>query len=357
MSTKFIKIMSVTTIAGLLLASFISLTETVPQSQGNVSDDFLDEDMESCYVVSNSAYADGGTAYASSAVGIWNCFWNPAEDRWQYTFKIGGMGSSTGLSGIRSAAIEIEAPVSTENNIIIDEILHSSYIWSTPRSNSGSSDTAKVSNLVISVLISAIGGPAAGITWSLASAVISELGSGLDELNYRDNYRWYLWQWSPDIDQTCQQVVINAKLKSDKTESFTAEYFLFGPTYELLSPGKMKLTMTSPKFDGPELSLMSEEERTNIGISTVHRDQLQSVANSYNLSRDVVDHLLESQDEEFYFTSSDVKCDNVASSGPNTTTAYDDNDMASDIKTDVLTKTPEMECIYRVERNIDPTNI
>lgn len=290
-----------------ILVTFCLITlpigNVVSTVSGSVGSNFLDEDMESCYVSTDDAEFTMGTARASAAVGVWNCTWDELFG-WQYVYKIGGMGVSTG-DRIRSATIEVEAEVN--DNIAIQIQNMSSDTWSAPSSNTGTAEMVDVSMLVIDVLLAAA--PAGiGLTWTAASAVLSALRSDSGETTYSTNYGKMVWTWDLWQHQVCQQTLLVAYVQPNCTESCTIEYTLFGPNFGTLYPGIFEFTMSAPSYSGSEIRSMSIEERESVGITTIQRDDLLYRASELNLSPEVVINFLSTDSEEFYIANSTPTC-------------------------------------------------
>lgn len=303
--------------------SFVVVTTMILSASGiinavsavDIMDHILpDEDMDACYVASDDVTVSGVKVDVSSVVGVWNCHWDDNRNKWQYDYKVGGMGVSTGGKLIRGTMIQVESQ-KDDNDIDIEVMLNDKYTWSSPSSSpNGANAALSVSNLLMSVLISAIGTPAAGVAWSVASAVISSMGPGVDDFSYHNNYRNLGWSWSSDINKTAQQAIFQAYLIPGVTKSLTAEYVVFGPGYEVLTPGVFKMTMTSPNVRGDSPTEMTIPERESQGIITVQRENLTSGALELSLSSEVIDNMLSSEEDEFYFASAPVRCEFIKNS-------------------------------------------
>lgn len=301
-----------TIVVVISIIAIIPLCTSIEASADEKSE-FIDDDMFACYSIHDSITGYSGpatdiecTVNAAAAVGIWDCVWNDIDDKWTYNFNIGGMGISNDREVFDAASIEIKGPDNSE--IIILDKLHTDYTWSTPSSEFEEiQNKDKLSNLVIDVILSIIGGPIEDI-WSASNDVISIMGNELDDFDYSDNYRRYYWTWDPLINKTCQQVRIVAEMEPETTQSFTAEYTLYGDIFDSFTLNKFTLTMTAPKtpLEGP--SALSESEREANGIKTVNKEELVSYAISIGMPEEVVSAIQGLNEEELYFSNNTVTC-------------------------------------------------
>ena len=282
-----IKLTCLSVIAIIAMSSFGGASCAV--SGGDGWDEIMNDNrIQNCYVttdefsVNNSSTgAPDHTMSVSTSVGVWNCAWNPTDKTWDYKYKITGMGiCSDEIPKISSAHIVVES--SGSDNIRLDGMEDSEYTWSTPSSNSDDIEKAgEVLAIGIDIILSVIpGADVLGTIWGTTNDVISLLRNDPGSLSSRDDYRHYTWDWTPLVEDVCQQVSIVAKLSHKANESITIDYYTKDFHGDERSPGKFKFTMSAPETEGYPNNL-TLEERESAGITTVARSDLISSADRY----------------------------------------------------------------------------
>lgn len=307
-----IKLVSAAIIIGMIAMPF-SITDKV-DSVGEGWDQIInDNTMEACYTSTDTINYSGSKVNVSTAVGVWNCFWNPSDHVWQYDYNISGTGFS-GRYNIDGASVEIIGPSDPESTLILYDKNHSVYSWSVPSSDEDEIEKKEaVSQLLFDVLLALIPiEDAFEDAWTVASDIIELVGDGCNNHESGDNQLRYFWEWSPNVNKTAQQIRIVAEMGKSETQSFTVEYKLHG-SFGSLSPGIMRLTMTSPTTDGyPDE--MTPLQRESAGIRTVQNEDLVTFASELNLTPSDVIQLLSTQQEEFYFAISTPTCEIIEES-------------------------------------------
>lgn len=280
-------------------------------------DDIInDNTIEACYTTTDTIDYSGSKVNASLAVGAWNCFWNPTDHVWQYDFNISGMGAS-GLNVINGATIDVTGP-SNSGEITLYDKGHSKYSWSVPSSDEDEiEEREKVSQLLFDILLAMVPvEDAFEDIWTIASDIVELVGDGCDDYESGDNNLRYSWEWSPNIDKTAQQVRIVAELGSAVTQSFTVEYTIHGG-FGSLSPGTLRLTMSSPTTEGyPDE--MTAEERDAAGIRTIQKVDILEQAEELSLTSNQILQLISSPEDEFYYFTSEPVCEIITDSSDGT---------------------------------------
>jgi hypothetical protein len=250
---------------------------------------------------------------AASTVSIpIGCWGTSLDGWWNYKFVVTGMGESTNGDCIDSARMEIDGrsnESSSTDPLIMTHYNHSDISWSMPSTSGESFDYTPEITLVAQTLIGLLN-PSATVSMvsSLLLSFIGMIKGTSSGYTIGDNHFIRMLDWNPRINWTSQNMVFMADVLPGYEVSFTAEYGVFGPTFEYLSAGTHVITITAPPVpeDGP--SSMTAEERDAAGIFTVPRVQLQSRASELGLSDATVQEMMDSDKDEFYFTSATPMC-------------------------------------------------
>lgn len=263
----------------------------------------------SVHYLYNYSYHD---LYGASSLGYWDARWSPEYNSWAYGCKIAGGFNATGTYGfpshgmIQAAAFGIDI-TSNEDNAYLSTINDDDFIWSTVQS-SERTNIDEISLTLIGLVVSALGGGfGASLVWSTADLVLGALNNGYDTNRSSSKTLWYLWEWIPQINEADQTMSFTAYVRPGQTASFEANYNIFGQGFEVMTCGPMVLTITGASTNGAgDPSNMTIQERSENGIMTINKNDLQDYMTSKGYPVEYISDALNEDVKEYYFlTESD----------------------------------------------------
>ncbi|MBR4504741.1 MAG: hypothetical protein IKP20_07215 [Candidatus Methanomethylophilaceae archaeon] len=288
--------------------SFSSIGEQIFENQYPYNEDLL---LAIYTSNATTSFSDGVQHEIKAASSIWipRGIWSSTENgSWDYAFVTTGMGESTDGDYIRIAFMDVDG-TSDHGPMIMTPDTDSTRSWCMPSSTGSGFNPTPAISLIAQTLISILN-PTMGINVisSLLLSFIGMMKGSSSGFTISDNHFTRTLTWNPDIDWTGQNMAFIAHVLPGEDVSFTTEYAIFGPTYEYLSAGKHIISISAPSISEGGPSAMTIEEREAAGIVTVTKAQLQALAPEFGLSNDEVQEMMDSDDNEFYFTSVAPSC-------------------------------------------------
>ncbi len=257
---------------------------------------------------SNSVQYGGEKTYASSAIEFKGASWKPGEERWNFEYRMAGIGYAEGGSGILYAYISLNATENKSNIIFWPTPPDPRYIGSTPASSTGTNYSG-VANAVIGLALTA--NPAASLIWSTAN-IVAALSNNVNNSNVGNDKVVQKWSWNWGTDKTAQFYWFNVVVEPNELVEFSYEYYILGWSYELLSAGKGYRTLYGNPSNNnslPNPAQMTVAEREEYGIETIARENLVNRATEINMSEMTLTGWLESNEDVFYYAHNIIEYD------------------------------------------------